>query len=51
MRILPGYFGGENCISNEYRPTNGPTSTLQDIRNAPARLGVSRGFLLGLTEF
>ena len=22
MRILPGYFGGENCISNEYRPTN-----------------------------
>ena len=33
--------------------TDGPTSTLQDIRNAPAsyRLGVSRGFLLGLTEF
>ena len=22
MRILPGYFGGENCISNEYQPTN-----------------------------
>ena len=22
MPILPGYFGGENCISNEYRPTN-----------------------------
>ena len=22
MRILPEYFGGENCISNEYRPTN-----------------------------
>ena len=22
VRILPGYFGGENCISNEYRPTN-----------------------------
>ena len=22
MRISPGYFGGENCISNEYRPIN-----------------------------
>ena len=22
VRILPGYFGGENCISNEYGPTN-----------------------------
>ena len=59
VRILPGYFGGENCISNEYRPTNlltcstdmGLLRLLQDIRNAPARLGVSRGFLLGLTEF
>ena len=32
----------------------GPTSTSQDIRNAPASYGlglrVSRGFLLGLTE-